>query len=228
MAELYEELPKENIDRIVDKRYFYKGEIRIWNGKRLCCEHGRRKSQCKECGGSSICEHGRQKSTCKECGGSSICEHGRIKSQCKECGGSSICEHGRRKSRCKECDPNGYLTSIMRSRVWSALKHYSPTNKTKNKTTMEYVGCNIDNVRTHLEAQFSEGMTWEKQGEWHIDHRRPCASFNLDNEEERHMCFHYTNLQPMWGPDNLSKNDTYDPETFEYEWINIQTGWNNK
>ena len=67
------------------------------------CEHGRRKSQCKECGGSSICEHGRQKSRCKECGGVSICEHGRQKSQCKECGGSSICKHGRLKSTCKEC-----------------------------------------------------------------------------------------------------------------------------
>jgi hypothetical protein len=67
------------------------------------CEHGRQKSQCKECGGSSICEHNKRKSQCKECGGSAFCEHGRQKSRCKECGGSSICEHGRRKSRCKKC-----------------------------------------------------------------------------------------------------------------------------
>ena len=67
------------------------------------CEHGRRKSRCKECGGSSFCEHGRRKSRCKDCGGSSICEHGRRKAQCKECGGSSFCEHGRGKYRCKEC-----------------------------------------------------------------------------------------------------------------------------
>ena len=52
------------------------------------CEHGRVRSQCKECGGASICEHGRQRHRCKECGGSSICEHGRQRSQCKECGGS--------------------------------------------------------------------------------------------------------------------------------------------
>jgi hypothetical protein len=67
------------------------------------CEHRRRKSECKECGGTSICEHGRHKSKCKECGGASICEHGREKSKCKECGGASICEHGRQKSSCKEC-----------------------------------------------------------------------------------------------------------------------------
>ena len=29
------------------------------------CEHGRRKSSCKDCKGSGICEHGRQKSQCK-------------------------------------------------------------------------------------------------------------------------------------------------------------------
>jgi hypothetical protein len=67
------------------------------------CEHGKQKSQCKECGGSSICEHGKRKSSCKECGGSAFCEHGKLKAQCKECGGSSICEHGKRKSSCKEC-----------------------------------------------------------------------------------------------------------------------------
>ena len=49
------------------------------------CEHGRRRSQCKECGGSSFCEHGRQRSYCKECGGSQICEHGRRRYDCKEC-----------------------------------------------------------------------------------------------------------------------------------------------
>jgi hypothetical protein len=67
------------------------------------CEHGRQRKQCKECGGGSLCEHGRRRSDCKECGGSSICEHGRQRHQCKECGGSSMCEHGRQRSKCKEC-----------------------------------------------------------------------------------------------------------------------------
>ena len=40
------------------------------------CEHGKQKSRCKDCGGSSICEHGRYKSTCKDCGGSSLCKSG--------------------------------------------------------------------------------------------------------------------------------------------------------
>ena len=49
------------------------------------CEHGRQRSQCKECDGSQICIHGRQRSKCKECGGVSICEHGRQRIQCKDC-----------------------------------------------------------------------------------------------------------------------------------------------
>ena len=58
------------------------------------CEHGKQKSQCKDCGGSGICEHGKRKAQCKDCGGSGICEHGKRKRICKDCGGSEICEHG--------------------------------------------------------------------------------------------------------------------------------------
>ena len=67
------------------------------------CPHNNFKSQCKECGGSSICVHNRIKSTCKECGGSSICVHNNFKSRCKECSGSALCIHDRQKSQCKEC-----------------------------------------------------------------------------------------------------------------------------
>ena len=66
------------------------------------CEHGRKRSVCKECGGSGICEHGRRRSQCKECGGSGICEHGRERSSCNDCGGSSMCEHGRRRRYCMD------------------------------------------------------------------------------------------------------------------------------
>jgi hypothetical protein len=84
---------------------------------------------------------------------------------------------------------------------------------------MEYVGCTIDALREHLEKQFTDGMSWENQGKWHVDHIRPCASFNLDNEIERHMCFHYTNLQPLWAFDNMSKHASYDEKTFTRKWV---------
>ena len=68
------------------------------------CQHGKRKSQCKECGGSEICQHQRIRTTCVECEGSSICEHKRLRARCKECGGTSICEHKRLRTNCKECE----------------------------------------------------------------------------------------------------------------------------
>ena len=50
------------------------------------CEHGvKYRSNCKVC---SACPHGKRRSQCKDCGGASICVHGRRRSRCKECGGS--------------------------------------------------------------------------------------------------------------------------------------------
>ena len=83
---------------------------------------------------------------------------------------------------------------------------------------MEYVGCTPTFLRQHLQSQFTDGMTWENHGQWHIDHRRPCASFDLTTEEEKVKCFHWSNLQPMWGPENISKGDNYDEATFSHVW----------
>ena len=47
------------------------------------CEHGvKPRSKCKVCSG---CPHGRRRYQCKECGGKGICEHGRRRDTCKEC-----------------------------------------------------------------------------------------------------------------------------------------------
>ena len=181
------------------------------------CRHDRQWHSCKECGGSSICEHKRERAKCKECGGASVCEHGRIRSTCIECGGGSVCEHKKLKRLCMTCDPNGALSQLLRSRVREALKG----RKVKSSTT-ELLGCSIKEFRRHLEKQFKDGMSWDNHGKgpgkWNIDHDRPCASFNLLKEEHRRMCFHYTNQQPMWATENLSKNSKFDEESFNKEW----------
>jgi len=96
---------------------------------------------------------------------------------------------------------------LLRDRVQKALKKY--TNK-KEKHTLEYLGCTLGELRVHLEKQFKDGMTWENQGKWHIDHIRPCASFDLSKEDDISKCFHYTNMQPLWGVDNMEKGAKYD------------------
>lgn len=102
------------------------------------CEHGRRRSQCKECGGSQICIHNKFRNQCKDCEGSQICEHDRIRSRCKECGGSQICVHNRIRSQCKECSPytciDCNVTTSMgnRNRHLKTKKHvFNASNKSR-------------------------------------------------------------------------------------------------
>jgi hypothetical protein len=178
-----------------------KSECKECGGSQIC-EHNRIKSACKECGGSQICEHNRQKSKCKECGGSQICEHNRIKSTCKECGGGSICEHNRRRSECKECDPVGHLSHLVNVSVNKALK------ANKSKHSIEYLGCNIEEFKEHIENQFVEGMTWENHGEWHIDHIIP-IKYEKPSLEEVIERLHWKNTQPLWATDNIAKGNRF-------------------
>jgi hypothetical protein len=79
----------------------------------------------------------------------------------------------------------------------------------KSANTMELVGCTLPELMAYLGARFKPGMTWENHGKWHIDHIRPCASFDLADPEQQRECFHYANLQPLWGSENLSKGAKY-------------------
>ena len=73
----------------------------------------------------------------------------------------------------------------------------------KSKHTEDILGASFDNVRQHIEKQFVEGMSWNNYGEWHIDHIIPLSSGA--KREEYIKLNHYTNLQPLWAKDNLSK-----------------------
>lgn len=86
--------------------------------------------------------------------------------------------------------------------------HYMAVSKKTGKT-MELTSCSKEDHIKHLESQFTDGMTWENYGKWHIDHIRPCSSFNLEDPEEQKKCFHWTNLQPLWAIDNLKKGGSY-------------------
>ena len=123
------------------------------------------------------------------------------------------------------------LIMYSRNRVLGALK---AQNAAKNQRTMEYINCSIAHLYNHIECQFGDsGMDWDNMGRedgeggrgWEVDHRRPCESFDLNDEEQKYMCFHWTNLQPMWGQENSEKSDNYDPKTFRYKWIDRETGW---
>jgi hypothetical protein len=93
----------------------------------------------------------------------------------------------------------------LRSRIRNGLKGIN-----KSDTTIRLVGCSIKFLKNYLKRRFKPGMSWNNYGKWHIDHIRPCASFNLSKASEQKKCFHYKNLQPLWAEENLSKNDKYE------------------
>jgi len=80
-------------------------------------------------------------------------------------------------------------------------------NVKKSKGTFEILCCNLDELLIHLESQFKEGMNWDNHGKkgWHIDHIIPLSS--AKTEEEVYKLCHYTNLQPLWAHENLSKGN---------------------
>lgn len=90
----------------------------------------------------------------------------------------------------------------LRSRLYSALK-----NNYKSGSAVKDLGCTVEQFKKHLESQFKDGMSWDNYGRWHIDHIKPLSSFNLKNKEELLKACHYSNLQPLWAKDNISKGN---------------------
>ena len=93
------------------------------------------------------------------------------------------------------------ILSNYRNKLYKTIKRQS-----KSLSTMFLIGCEIDYLMYHLQCQFKKGMTWDNYGDWHIDHIKPCASFDLSKPSEQRKCFHYSNLQPLWAEENLKKN----------------------
>lgn len=99
-------------------------------------------------------------------------------------------------------NPKNKLIRSMRRGVWGCL-----CGKQKTSRTFDYIGCTVEELWKHLESQFIEGMTRDNYGEWHVDHVKPIDSFDFDTDLESELCkaWHYSNLQPLWAKDNLSK-----------------------
>lgn len=108
----------------------------------------------------------------------------------------------------KKYNTNPYFKVVcsIRTRISKLLKQ---KNADKYNKFYNYLGCSKEEFILYFQAKFKERMKWENHGEWHIDHIKPCASFNLLNEDEQKKCFHYTNLQPLWASENLSKGCKY-------------------
>ena len=102
----------------------------------------------------------------------------------------------------RKTNPLFKLSCNLRQRTSNAFrsKGYS-----KNTKTQKMLGVDWEVCKAHIERQFTKGMNWDNYGEWHVDHIIPLASATTE-KRLKELC-HYTNLQPLWASDNLSKSD---------------------
>lgn len=113
-------------------------------------------------------------------------------------------------SRCKKCskpyfkkynkdrrlvDVEFRLRQNIRARI------NTTTLKKGGKTSLDWLGCSIDEFKIYLEERFDKHMTWDnygKDGYWEIDHLHPVSKGGS---------FHYTNTQPLPIIENRKKGD---------------------
>ncbi len=100
----------------------------------------------------------------------------------------------------KKNEPILRLKMLYRSKINKLLG-------SKKEKTFELIGCTPEELKIHIEKKFDTGMSWENHGirGWHIDHIIPVSS--AKNEEELKKLCHFTNLQPLWGVENIRKRD---------------------
>ena len=111
-------------------------------------------------------------------------------------------------------DPLWRIQCLLRSRMKDLWNNSSLVS---NSAYRDFLGCSINDLKTQLESQFKTGMTWENQGEWHIDHTIPLSLFaklRKDGTEEFFDlylgdAFNYTNLRPEWGKENSRRGNRW-------------------
>lgn len=146
---------------------------------------------------------------------------------CIRCGkafGSDV--HAHRKY-CLPCGKAVHLdqTLVVANRLYHQKHKHNPGRRLHNSMAVlirrglvkgkggvpwqSLVGYSLDDLRRHLERQFTKGMTWDNIGKWHVDHIQPRASFTFSDaaDPEFLACWALTNLQPLWATDNLKKSD---------------------
>ena len=103
----------------------------------------------------------------------------------------------------KQVDPIFALKLATRSLLSQAFKRACEGTFSKQEHTHELLGCSFEFFLSHIASQFTEGMTLENYGQWHLDHIIPLAT--ATTREDIVRLNHYTNFQPLWAKDNLSK-----------------------
>lgn len=111
-------------------------------------------------------------------------------------------------------NPNHRLAQNLRNNL---NKKLTQINVSKDSSTIQLLGCTINEFRSYLEKLWLPNMSWDNYGvyknqgtrTWHIDHIKPCSLFDLTDIKQQKECFHYSNMQPMWADENIAKSNKY-------------------
>lgn len=106
----------------------------------------------------------------------------------------------------KQNDPIYKLINNFRTAIYQVLKE---SNVEKNGHYFQILQYTPEELITHLENQFKDGMSWDNYGEWHVDHIKPISSFNIQKigDSDFMDCWKLENLQPLWGEENIRKSN---------------------
>jgi hypothetical protein len=100
--------------------------------------------------------------------------------------------------------PHFRIAALLRNRLNFVLN-----GKRRAQSLLDLLGCSAQEARRYIESQFLPGMSWDNHGKWHIDHRKPLKGPGVDLTDPAQLAelCHYTNLQPLWGPENIRKSN---------------------
>ena len=106
----------------------------------------------------------------------------------------------------KARDPLYKLISNFRTAIYTVLKE---SNVDKYGHYFDILQYTPEELITHLELQFKDDMSWDNYGVWHVDHKLPITSFDIQEmgDKEFMSCWSLDNLQPMWGIENIRKSN---------------------
>jgi hypothetical protein len=80
--------------------------------------------------------------------------------------------------------------------------------KKKEGHTIDLLGYSSLELKNHLTSLFTEGMSWDNYGEWHIDHIK--SVFEFDNNTSPSIVNALSNLRPLWSTTRVINGVVYE------------------
>jgi hypothetical protein len=117
--------------------------------------------------------------------------------------------NNRARRAANERDRRKNVAHKMHGRISAQIRDALRGEKGQRKS-FELLGYTLEDLRRHLERQFTKGMSWSNMDEWHIDHIVPKSSFKITGPDDPELkrCWSLSNLRPLWAEENLRKRDS--------------------